>query len=142
MNNIVAARIKYQFNLEKWNDKDTLSTWYGRLLSYQTKLQGSAKAINNQDIAEVLLMGLSEKWSTVCKQIMATQPELDLGNVISTLETNNEIVNTASTANTTASGTGNTDTLIATEGLREKPFQCKGNGNSNDNGKGKNKGKR
>ena len=46
-NNIAAARIKRQFNLEKWNDKDTLSTWYGRFLSYQTKLQGSAKAIDN-----------------------------------------------------------------------------------------------
>src|SRR3954471_19700228 len=75
---------------------------------------------------------------------MATQQELDLGNVISTLESNNEIVNAASTANTTANGTGNTDALIATEGLREKPFQRKGNGNGsgNGNGKGKNKDKR
>src|ERR1700741_3160167 len=118
LNTITAARIRWQFNVEKWTEKDTISSWYFRLLTYQNKLNGSKRALSDEDLAMTLLMGLPSNLSTVRQKIIDSQPDLNLDSVINALESNIDVV--AQGAVRTANGTGNTEALIALQGLQEK----------------------
>ena len=140
-NNVVAlGRIRDEYDMQTWRSDDTISSWYGRLLSYQRRLAGTTWRIPNENIAMKLLMRLPEKWHTVREQIMAAQGEdLDLGTIISALETNAEVV-AAAASNTSASGTGNTDVLISLQGLKENLFRHNGNGSSRGRGRGRGRG--
>ena len=74
-------------------------------------------------------MGLPPAWRTVREQIMTSQPEeLNLGSVLNILKSNIDVVAAGSTTNTSASGTGNTDALISTTGLKKKPYHQQGKG--------------
>ena len=133
MNNVAAARIRRHFNVEHWNDGDTLSSWYSRLLSYQNRLTGSQWEVSNKENAMILLMGLPSNWSTVREQIMSSQPQLELWSVIGALESNSKIVAQNTMHVNTANGTGNTEALISIVGIQEKPNQRRGNCNNRDN---------
>jgi len=133
LNDVAAANIREQFNLEKWkNSVDTLSSWYSRLLGYQDRLTGTRGEVRDWDIAMKLLNGLPPHWDTAKHQIMGMYPQLELGNVISALESRAEVVSPPTAIS--SSGSGNTEALISTPGFKEKSYRCNGNGNSNGNG--------
>jgi hypothetical protein len=136
LNDVAAANIREQFNLEKWkNSVDTLSSWYSRLLGYQDRLTGTRGEVRDWDIAMKLLNGLPPHWDTAKHQIMGMYPQLELGNVISALESRAELVSPPTA--TSSSGSGNTEALISTPGLKEKPYQRNGNGNGRRNYRGR-----
>jgi len=68
-----------------------------------------------------LLMGLPTHWSTAREQVISAHPQLELGSVIAALENRKDLISPPITAS--ASGTGNTEALISTEGLQEKPYR-------------------
>jgi len=139
-NNVAAARVRNNFDMESWKEGvDTLSSWYGRLISYQGKVAGTTWGISNEHIAMKLLMGLPGKWATIREQIMGSNQELELGDVIAALESNADVV--AAATSVSASGTGNTEALISLQGLKEKPYQHNGNGNGGGRGRGRGNGR-
>ena len=140
LNDVAAANIRGQFNRETWKDSDTLSSWYSRLLNYKYRLAGSRGEVREWDVAMMLLNGLPSHWEVAKHQIMGAYPQLELGNVISALESRAELVSPPTA--TSSSGSGNTEALISTPGFKEKPYQGNGNGNSNGNGNGNGNGNR
>jgi hypothetical protein len=127
LNDVAVANIREQFNLEKWKDgSNTLSTWYSRLLTYRARLAGSRGEVRDWDIAMKLLNGLPPYWDTAKHQIMGMYPQLELGSVISALESHAELMSPPKA--TSSSGSGNTEALISTPGFKENPYRRNGNG--------------
>jgi hypothetical protein len=79
----------------------------------------------------MLLDGLPSHWDTAKHQIMGAYPQLELGSVINALESRAELVSPPKA--TSSSGSGNTEALISTPGLKENPYRR--NGNSNGRGR-------
>ena len=78
MNDVSALRIRRQFNIEKYKENDSLTTWYGRLIDYQHRLIGSEWEISNNDIIMTLLEGLPENWRNIKEQVINTRPRMSL----------------------------------------------------------------
>ena len=101
-NTIAAARLREQFEEEKWRTDDMVNSWYGRITSYQNNLANTEYAITDKQVALKLVMKLPSHWSTIKETIFNTIPDLDLRKVLSTLQYNAGIVKNPHSEDTSA----------------------------------------